>query len=214
MPTLRTQRLVLRPFRETDEDAAMHFHSREDVVRYIPWTARSREEVREAIGKYIAAQTLEQDGDFLNFAVVESASLQRDSDGDSDGDSDSDGLGGELIGQVVLMLPHAEQRHGEIGYVFAPEVQGRGYATEACRAVLGWGFGEASLHRITAHIDARNTASAALAERLGMRREAHFVQNDWFKGEWTDELVYALLAHEWTTDLASTSAPRPAGPTS
>ena len=48
------------------------------------------------------------------------------------------------------------------------------------------------------HIDARNTASAAVLERLGMRREAHFVQNEWVKGEWTDEAVYAVLVHEWS----------------
>jgi RimJ/RimL family protein N-acetyltransferase len=53
------------------------------------------------------------------------------------------------------------------------------------------------LHRIVACLDARNVASARLAERLGMRREAHFVSNEMFKGEWTDEVIYAMLAEDW-----------------
>ncbi|SOD75174.1 RimJ/RimL family protein N-acetyltransferase [Jatrophihabitans sp. GAS493] len=197
MPTLRTERLILRPFREADEEAAMRFHSREDVTRYIPWPARSREEVREAIAKYMTGQSLVNDGDFTNFAVVEAPAS---GDGDGAGDSAGAGAGDEvsdLIGQVVLMLPSAEHRHGEIGYIFDPSAQGRGYAAEACRAVLSWGFSEFDLHRVSAHIDARNKPSAALAARLGMRLEGHLVENEWFKGEWSDELIYAVLAEEW-----------------
>ena len=59
------------------------------------------------------------------------------------------------------------------------------------------GFDELGLHRIEGRIDARNTPSARVLERLGMRREAHFVQNEFIKGEWTDEVVYAVLAAEW-----------------
>ena len=52
-------------------------------------------------------------------------------------------------------------------------------------------------HRITASCDARNTASAAVLERLGMRREGYLRQSTWAKGEWTDDLLYALLEQEW-----------------
>jgi len=86
---------------------------------------------------------------------------------------------------------------GEIGYVFHPDAGGRGYAREACAAVLALGFAELGLHRIVARLDGRNEASARLASRLGLRKEAHLVSNRMFKGEWSDEIVFAILADEW-----------------
>ena len=63
--------------------------------------------------------------------------------------------------------------------------------------MLRIGFEELGLHRIAGRLDARNEASARVLERLGMRREAHLVENEFVKGEWTDELVYAMLEQEW-----------------
>jgi RimJ/RimL family protein N-acetyltransferase len=81
--------------------------------------------------------------------------------------------------------------------VFAPGAGGQGYATEAARAVLRLGFDGLGLHRITARIDERNEPSARLARRLGMRQEARLVHNELFKGEWSTELDFAMLAGEW-----------------
>ena len=80
---------------------------------------------------------------------------------------------------------------------FNPDVHGQGYATEACTAVLELAFEGLGLHRVIARIDARNDASAAVLRRLGMRQEAYLVSNEWFKGEWTDEIDFAILATEW-----------------
>ena len=106
---------------------------------------------------------------------------------------------GELVGDVVLFHRSAENRSGELGYVWLPAATGQGLATEACRAVLDLAFDpdHLDLHRVTALMDSRNTASARMAARLGMRQEAHFVQDDRFKGEWSDTLVFAVLADEW-----------------
>ncbi len=101
---------------------------------------------------------------------------------------------GELIGDVNLVWRSAEHRQGEIGFVLHPAYHGQGYAREAAREVLRLGFAELGLHRIIGRCDGRNTASARLMERLGMRREAYFRENERFKGEWSDECVYALLA--------------------
>jgi RimJ/RimL family protein N-acetyltransferase len=109
---------------------------------------------------------------------------------------------GRLVGDVVLFFRSRADRGGEIGYVFHPDAGGRGYATEACSAVLGLAFDGLGLHRVVARLDARNEASARLAARLGMRQEAHFLRNELFKGEWTDELVFALLAEEWPGSAA------------
>ena len=90
-----------------------------------------------------------------------------------------------------------DPRQCEIGFTLAPEHQGRGYATEAARLLIGYLFTTRGKHRITAYCDARNTASAAVLERLGMRREGHLRESTWAKGEWTDDLVYGLLHDEW-----------------
>jgi aminoglycoside 6'-N-acetyltransferase len=104
---------------------------------------------------------------------------------------------GQLIGDCAAR-PHAgDPRQCEIGFTIAPGYQGRGYATEAARLLVGYLFGRRGKHRITASCDARNAASAAVLERLGMRREGHLRESTWAKGEWTDDLLYGLLHHEW-----------------
>jgi RimJ/RimL family protein N-acetyltransferase len=176
-----TARLRLRPLGPADADAMYAYKSREDVCRYIPHPPLTRAQVVERLAGTHTRSTLDDEGQVL-FLGVE----LRES--------------GELIGDLVLFWHSREHRAGEIGYVFAPEHAGQGYATEAARELLRLGFDPErglGLHRITARIDARNNASARVAERLGMRREAYLVENEWFKGEWTDELVYALLQREW-----------------
>ena len=100
---------------------------------------------------------------------------------------------------------------GEIGYAFDPAFGGRGLATEAAAAMLRLGFEDLGLHRVIARLDARNLPSARLCERLGMRLEARLVRNEWFKGEWSDELDFAMLADEWpaTPGHAIAHAPLP-----
>ena len=106
---------------------------------------------------------------------------------------------------MVLFFHSREHSSGEIGYVFHPDVGGHGYASEACSGVLALAFDQLGLHRVTARLDSRNEASARVAVRLGMRQEAHFVRNELFKGEWSDELVFAMLADEWPTSPAHTA---------
>ena len=103
----------------------------------------------------------------------------------------------ELLGDCALHLYAHEPRTAEIGITLAPRWQGHGYATEALRALLGWCFEALHLHRVVALVDVRNLPSVALMERVGLRREGHFRQNGWYKGEWCDEYQYAVLASEW-----------------
>ena len=84
-----------------------------------------------------------------------------------------------------------------MGFTLAPAHQGKGYATEALRGLLGYAFGTLGLHRTIAVTDALNLPAAALLERVGMRREAHFHENVFFKGAWGSEFVFAMLEHEW-----------------
>ena len=84
-----------------------------------------------------------------------------------------------------------------IGYSIATKHQGHGYATEALSALLDYVFGTLNKRRVTAGADADNNASIALMERVGMRREAHFIESVWFREKWADEVRYAILQSEW-----------------
>lgn len=101
--------------------------------------------------------------------------------------------------------PESDHRLARIGFTLATEAQGRGFATEAVTALLDYLFHTRGKHRVAADCDPRNLASVALLERVGMRREAHHRRSAWWKGGWTDEFVYAVLADEWT---ARRPAPR------
>ena len=104
---------------------------------------------------------------------------------------------GAVVGDAMLHLQGTGLSEGEIGWTVVPQHVGRGFATEAARAVLRLGFEHYGLRRIVANLDARNDRSAALCERLGMRRESHKIGDFWSKGSWTDSYEYALLAEEW-----------------
>ncbi|MGC5019559.1 GNAT family N-acetyltransferase [Micromonospora sp. DT47] len=175
---VRTERLDLRAFTPADLPALHSYRSRADVTRYLLFAAEDEATTRATLATKCRRTALRAEGDVLCLAVV----VRRT---------------GTLVGDVVLTWTSAAHRQGEIGYVFHPDHAGRGYATEAARAMLRLGFDELDLHRIVGRLDARNTASARLLQRLGMRREAHLRENECVKGEWADEAVYALLAREW-----------------
>ena len=174
---IETKRLVLRPLRADDADALYAYRSREDVCRYLLHPPQTYDDVKTFISTHSHTELTEVDQG-LTFAVIE-----RETE--------------TLVGDVVLIWRSKEHRGAEVGYAFNPDHSGHGYATEASAAMLRLGFDEFGFHRIIGRLDARNTPSARVLERLGMRREAHLVENEFFKGEWTDEVIYATLAHEW-----------------
>jgi RimJ/RimL family protein N-acetyltransferase len=180
---LRTDRLLLRPFEADDFPAFNAFRSRPDVARYLYWGPETEAEVRAALQKRIASRAIDEEGDFLGLAIVVRAT-------------------DELVGDVILGFMSAEHRTCEVGFIVHPDHHGRGYATEAGRRMLAIAFDDLDMHRVCGRTEARNVASARLLEKLGMRREAHFVENEFVKGEWQSELVYAILDREWRTSPA------------
>ncbi|TJZ52813.1 GNAT family N-acetyltransferase [Streptomyces piniterrae] len=177
---IRTDRLDLRPVTADDFEAIHTYQRRPEVCRYLYWGPFDEDGSRASVATKAARTTLRESGDILQFAVVVRAT-------------------GQLVGDVTFVWTSREHRQGGIGYVFNPDFAGRGYATEAARALLKLGFEDLRLHRIQAELDGRNTASANLLERLGMRREGHLRENEFLDGEWADEVVYAMLAREWRT---------------
>lgn len=173
---LRTPRLLLRPFGVRDLDDLHAYRRRPEVVRYLDAEVLDRSGSADLLHRRMVLDRLVAPGDTLVLA----AELQ-----------------GRVVGDVSLTWTSAEHRQGEIGFVFHPDVHGRGLATEAATALLDLALGPVGLHRVSGRCDARNTASAGLMARLGLRQEAHLVHNEWFKGAWGDELVHAVLDDEW-----------------
>jgi RimJ/RimL family protein N-acetyltransferase len=106
-------------------------------------------------------------------------------------------LDGLLVGDLGLHFLEAGGRQCELGYTVAPDHQGKGYAREAVGALLGFLFDGLGTHRVMASVDPRNTASVALLEGLGFRKEGHFVKSVLVDGTWEDDLWYGLLDEEW-----------------
>ncbi len=105
--------------------------------------------------------------------------------------------GGEVIGNCGIRRRPSGQHEAELGYELAPWHWRRGYATEAARAMLRFGFRDLKLHRVFSQCIADNTASAHVLERIGMQPEGRLRENEWFKGRYWDTLLYAILDREW-----------------
>ena len=173
---IRTDRLLLRPWRLDELDVYHRMRGDPEVVRYLYDPPLRRDETREKLATL--RSSIDEPGQWINVAVEVAAT-------------------GEVVGDVGIGWQSAVHRSADVGYSFLPEHWGRGYATEAAAALVDQAFSGLAAHRVIGRIDSRNTASAAVLERLGMRLEAHLVENEWVKGEWTDESIYAVLASEW-----------------
>ena len=173
---LETERLVLREFAEADAEATNVYERDAEVVRYTSHGPRSLDESRAYIRRALAAARAAPRR-VSDFALVRREDLQ-------------------LVGRCGFRVTSFDQREAVLWYILDRSSWGRGYVGEAARAVLGFGFGTLRLHRFFVDIDPRNAASLRVAEKLGMRREAHFVENAWVKGEWTDSIVFGLLDRE------------------
>jgi RimJ/RimL family protein N-acetyltransferase len=170
--TLRTERLVLRPFRPEDAESFADAWASEEWTSLLLTRTLNRAEVGEMVRRRMDPG----DGRFVGLVVEHD---------------------GEVVGDSLLILQGTGLNEGEIGWTVLPQHAGKGYATEAAREVLRLAFEDYGLRRVIANLDARNGRSAALCERLGMRREAHRLRDFWSKGTWTDSYEYALLAEEW-----------------
>lgn len=180
---IETARLVLREF-ELDDAHATHLYERDAaVVRYQSFGVRSFAESLAYI-EQSRALAREVPRRIYDLAVVLRGA------GTSSGHD-------VLVGRCGLKVADVEQREGALWYILHPSHWGRGIIPEAARALLAFGFGELGLHRIIVDCDPENTSSIRVAEKLGMRREAHFVENAWVKGRWVDCLIFALLDREW-----------------
>ena len=181
---IRTERLVLREYTDQDWPTVLAYQSDPRYLRYYPWTERDETSVKDLIGHFLAWQSAKP-RNFFQLAIT----LPQEE--------------GRLIGSCGVRVNNRPRREGNIGYELDPAYWRQGYATEAARAMLTYGFDSLGLHRIWAECNADNAASAHVLEKIGMRREAHFREHDYFKDRWWDTLVYAMLDGEWHAAAAS-----------
>lgn len=174
---IRTERLDLAPLTGDDAPRVYEYRALPEVARYQAWVPTSLDEVRRFTERLHSVR-FDTPGTWYQFGMRLRGS-------------------GLLVGDLGVNFPAGEPRQAEMGFTLAPEHQRQGYATEAVRAVLGHLFGVLGKHRVFASVDPRNAASVALLRRVGMRQEAHLRQSLWLKGEWVDDLVFAILKSEW-----------------
>lgn len=179
---LRTERLLLRTIVADDRAAIGAYCADPEVTRYLPFGALDDEGLDQRMERLVAGTAPTEVGEALLLAVEHE---------------------GVLVGDLMLRLsaahgPDQPPSIAELGWVFSPSYAGRGFATEAARALVDLAFEHYPLHRLMARLDPRNTASARLCERLGMRHEAH-TREDYpdREGGWSDTAVYGLLRREW-----------------
>ena len=176
MERIETERLLIRRFLDTDWQDLCEYLSDEGVVRYEPYGVYTKE------GCMAECALRAKDPAYWAVCLRE---------------------GGKLIGNVWLSEAQPEFSAWELGYVFSAQYQGKGFASESCRAMVSYAFDYLRARRLVAKCDPLNAPSWKLLERLGFRREGHLLKNVFFHRDgqgnpiWKDTYEYALLAEEW-----------------
>jgi [ribosomal protein S5]-alanine N-acetyltransferase len=175
-PTLKTTRLLLRPFADSDAEAIYSLQSNARVLRYWdspPWTERSRADA------FIAAcRKMEEEGSGTRFAIETQYEHS-------------------FVGWCSMFRWNPVYRSLGIGYCLDEPAWGKGYATEAVRAMLQWAYVTLDLNRVEAELDTRNAASARVLEKLGFEREGLRREDCIVSGEVSDSWIYGLLKRDW-----------------
>ena len=175
LPVRDTERLRLRPVRRTDADAVLRVFGDEEAMRY--WSHEPLADL-DAAHAYIDKM---EDG-FATRSLFQWVIAERESDA--------------MVGAVTLYQWNRQNRRAEVGFMLGRPHWGRGYAQEAVRAALRFGFEAMDLHRVEADTHPDNAASLRLLERLGFRREGH-LRERWFTfGAWSDSVLLGLLRSE------------------
>jgi len=183
---ITTERLILREFKESDWPEVLAYQSDPLYLRYYDWTERIPEAVRDFVQMFLAQQR-EQPRIKFQLAVVLKS-------------------GQQLIGNCGIRMEAADAHEGDIGYELSPQHWGCGYATEAARAIVEYGFTQLRLHRIWSWCIAENAGSAGVLQKLGMQAEGRLRDKEYFKGRWWDTLLFGMLDYEWKAQQQATGA--------
>jgi ribosomal-protein-alanine N-acetyltransferase len=174
---IETNRLILREYVPEDWQAVHEYASDEEVCRFTQWGPNSTRESKEFVKRAIRAAK-----DKPRIAYDLAITLKDE---------------GKAIGGIGLMLVGYPSDQGLVGYVLNSKNWRTGIMSETLIAMLDFGFESLKLHRMTAFCDTENPGSFGVMEKCAMRREAHFIQDKFLKGQWRDTFHYGVLASEW-----------------
>ena len=173
---LETERLLMRPIKTGDRDEIFAYRRDKEINQYQGWIPETLEDVDVFIGKI--SNQINVPESWFQFVIIEQASRK-------------------IVGDLGIHFIDPENKQVEIGCTLNMCFQNRGYATEAVKRVIDYLFNELKKHRITTSIDPGNINSIRLVERIGFRKEAHFVESLFLNGKWVDDIIYALIEKEW-----------------
>ncbi|HSP83008.1 MAG TPA: GNAT family protein [Gillisia sp.] len=174
----KTERIIIRPVEIGDKESIFTYRAEPETSKYLSLTPQIVEDVEEFIKK--SSNEIDVPGTWFQFVIIEKVTNQ-------------------LIGDIGIhfLETDSENKQVEIGYTLDTRFRGKGYASEALSVIIEYLVSKLNKHRIIASIDPSNLDSIKLVERLGFRKEAHFIESLFFHGKWVDDLVYAILAREW-----------------
>ncbi len=176
VPVLDTARLRLRTVQRSDLEQIYLLHSDSRAMRY--WSFAAWTEQQQALDWFEQRRRMGERDEVWPWAITLTGA-------------------DELVGIVTLFATNRLQQRAETGYQLHPSQWGQGYAQEALRAVLGYGFDALDLRRVEADIDPRNAPSCRLVERLGFQREGYLRERWLVNGEITDTALYGLLKRDF-----------------
>ncbi len=174
---IETERLVLRDFAIGDWLDVLAYQREPLYLRYYPWKDRTEADVRQFVQTFVDWQAEEPRRRWQHAVTLRH--------------------GGPVIGNAGIRRKAENDFEADVGYELGPQHWGKGYATEAVRALMRFGFDELGLHRVSSWCIADNASSARVLERLGMRQEGRLRENEYYKGRYWDTLLYGLLREEW-----------------
>ena len=173
---LETKRLIIRPVTRDDKDDMFEYRSDRETNKYQGWIPTTVSDVETFIGKI--SKQINEPGTWFQFVFIEKESKK-------------------IVGDLGIHFFDNENKQVEVGCTVKKDFQNKGYATETVKRVIDYLFNELSKHRIITSIDPDNKNSIRLVERIGFRKEAHFVESLLINGKWVDDLIYSLLEKDW-----------------
>lgn len=184
MTSIKTERLLLRPHKQSDL-ADLHIYSADpEVVKFMQWGPNTEQQSRDFLSNCIAGQSIDEKQNY-DFAVelVDNSGFP-------------EARAGQMVGSISLRLPKPDAKLGEIGYCYARSTWGKGVASEAAEAVMKFGFEDLGLHKISATCDPFNFGSAKVLQKAGMRLEGFLKKHIYIKGIWRDTLLFGTARED------------------
>lgn len=173
---LKTERLLIRDITIDDRYEIFSYRSDKETNIFQSWVPETMQDVEHFIERNMKAFNLPET--WYQLLITDRQTK-------------------EVIGDIGIHFFGNENVQAELGITIAKHFHGKGYASESLRAVIDYLFQNLQKHRIIASVDPLNTSSVKLMERLGFRKEGHFIKSLFWKNEWVDDIIYAVLKEEW-----------------